>query len=168
MKHGLLVFATLATLAPTALAQDAQKAIQAQYDKRSAAALKRDIAGALAINAPEFISVGTQGQKQTLAQIKPLLVQAFAKSKSYAVVSKITRCQVSGDKATVSVTDTVKILATNGTIPQELEAVSEDSWVKKSGQWLRTQSKRLSEKRKALPATKPSSAARPSPTPKPK
>ena len=155
MKHGLLVFATLAALAPAALAQDAQKVIQAQYDKRSAAALKKDVAGALAINAPEFVSVGTQGQKQTLAQIKPLLVQALAKSKSYAVVSKITRCQISGDKATVSVTDTVKILAINGTIPQELEAVSEDSWVKKNSQWLRTQSKRLSEKRKAIPAAKP-------------
>ena len=43
MKHSLLVFATLAALAPTALAQDAQKAIQTQYDKRSAAALKKEV-----------------------------------------------------------------------------------------------------------------------------
>ncbi len=168
MKHSILVFAALTALSPAAFAQDTQKAIQAQYDKRSAAALKKDAPSALAINDPEFVSIGTKGQKQTLAQIKPLVVQAFAKAKSYSVVSKITHCQLSGDKATVSVTDTVKILNINSPLPLEMVAISEDSWVKKSGQWLRTQSKRLSDKLKTPPATKPGSAAKPSPTAKPK
>jgi hypothetical protein len=157
MQKTLLALVAFAALTPSVLAQDAQKAIQAQYDKRSAAALKKDVAAALAINTPEFVSVTMKGKKQTLAQIKPLLVQVFAKSKSYTVTSKITRCKVTGDTATVTVADSVKILLLTSTIPQEIETTCEDSWVKKNNQWLRTQTKRLSEK---LKQTKPVKSAK--------
>jgi ketosteroid isomerase-like protein len=158
MQKTLLALVAFAALTPSVLAQNqeaTQKAIQAQYDKRSAAAAKKDVAAALAINAPEFVSVTMKGQKQTLAQIKPLLVQVFAKSKSYTVSSKVTSCKVTGDTATALVTDSVKILSLTSTVPQEIETTCEDSWIKKNNQWLRTQTKRLSEKLKQTKPAKP-------------
>lgn len=145
MKKGILVLAALAALVPSARADDAQKAIQAQYDKRSAAAAKKDVEGSVAINAPEFVTIGLKGDKRTTAQIKPQLTQVFASIKSYTITTKITKCVVKGDSATVTTQDTVVIVGKN---TQESEATSEDTWTKKSGQWLRTQNKLLTSKLK--------------------
>ena len=141
MKQGFLVMAALTALAPAVLAQDARKAIQAQYDTRSAAALKKEVAGSLAINAPEFVAIGLKGDKRTLAQLKPQLTQVFASIKSYTIRTKITNCVVKDDSATVKTLDRVTIVGKN---TQESEATSEDLWIRKNGQWLRTQNKLLS------------------------
>ena len=144
MKHKLLFLVALAALAPAGFAQDvqtAQKAIQAQYDKRSAAALKKDIAGSLAINTSEFVSIGLKGDKRTIEQLKPEFKQVFEVIKSYSITTKITQCIVKGETATVSTREAV-VVVTKST--QESESTSEDLWVKKNGQWLRTQNKLLS------------------------
>jgi hypothetical protein len=143
MKQRFFVVAALAVFASPTLAQDAQKAIQAQYDKRSAAALKKDVEGSLAINAPEFVSIGLKGDKRTMAQLKPQLTQVFASIQSYTITTKITKCTVKGDSATIKTLDNVVISGKN---TQESEATSEDLWFKKNGQWLRTQNKLLSSK----------------------
>lgn len=145
MKKGILVLAALAALVPSARADDTQKAIQAQYDKRSAAAAKKDVEGSVAINAPEFVTIGLKGVKRTTTQIKPQLTQVFATYKSYTITTKITKCVVKGDSATVTTQDTIVVV---GKDTQESEATSEDTWVKKSGQWLRTQNKLLTSKLK--------------------
>ena len=146
MKNGILVLAALAALVPSARADDAQKAIQAQYDKRSAAAAKKDVEGSVAINAPEFIAIGLKGDKRTTAQIKPQLTQVFASIKSYTITTKITKCVVKGDSARVTTQDAVVVV---GKGSQESEATSEDTWIKKGGQWLRTQNKLLTSKIKS-------------------
>lgn len=146
MKKGILVLAALAALVPSARADDAQKAIQAQYDKRSAAAAKKDVEGSVAINAPEFVAIGLKGDKRTTAQIKPQLTQVFASIKSYTITTKITKCVVKGDNATVTTQDAVVVV---GKGSQESEATSEDTWTKKGGQWLRTQNKLLTSKIKS-------------------
>jgi ketosteroid isomerase-like protein len=146
MKKGILVLAALAALVPSARADDAQKAIQAQYDKRSAAAAKKDVEGSVAINAPEFVAIGLKNDKRTTAQIKPQLTQVFASIKSYTITTKITKCVVKGDSATVTTQDAVVVVG-KGT--QESEATSEDTWIKKGAQWLRTQNKLLTSKIKS-------------------
>ena len=147
MRKTLLFLAAAAALASTVRADDsAQKAIQAQYDKRSAAAAKKDVEGSVAINAPEFIAIGLKGDKRTTAQIKPQLTQVFASIKSYTITTKITKCVVKGDSATVTTQDAVVVV---GKGSQESEATSEDTWIKKGGQWLRTQNKLLTSKIKS-------------------
>lgn len=146
MQKGILVAVALLALPLGVRAQDPQKAIQAQYDKRSAAAIKKDVAGSLAINTPDFVAIGLKNDKRTLAQLKPQLTAVFGSIKSYTITTKITKCVVKGDNATVNTVDSVTIVGKN---TQESEATSEDTWVKKSGQWLRTQNKLLSAKVKS-------------------
>ncbi len=146
MKQKFLILAALVALTSSAQAKDDQKAIQSQYDKRSAAAAKKDVAGSLAINAPEFVSVGLKGDKRTMVQIKPQITQAFSSLKSYLLTTKITKCVVTGSTATVKTLDSLTLVGKNR---QESEATSEDTWVKKGGQWLRTQNKLLTSKIKS-------------------
>jgi ketosteroid isomerase-like protein len=143
MKKGLFILAALAALVPSARAQEPQKAIQAQYDKRSTAAQKKDVAGSLAINTPDFVAIGLKNDRRTIAQLKPQLTQVFAGVKSYTISTKITKCLVKGDSATVTTMDLVTVV---GKMTQESEATSEDTWIKKGGQWLRTQNKLLTSK----------------------
>ena len=145
-KPLILVFATLAALAPSVFAQDAQKALQAQYEKRADGAKKKEVATALAINAPDFVSLDIKGNKRTLTQIKPQLAEAFASAASYSVSTKITKCTVTGDTALVNTSDRVKVTMTDNKTTQEAETTNTDTWVKKSGQWLRQQSKMLTSK----------------------
>ena len=152
-KNALLVLAALAALAPAALADDAQKAIQAQYDKRATAATKKDALGSLSINAPEFVSIGIKGDKRALEELKVQLPKTFGALKSFKVTTKITKFSLQGDKATVKIHDNITMVG-KGT--QESEATSEDTWIKRSGQWLRTQSKLLSNRIKpSKPSSKP-------------
>lgn len=146
MKHTLLALTVFMAIAPSVRADDAQKAIQAQYDKRSAAALKKDVDASLAINTPDFVSLDQKGQKRTMPQLKHQLTQAFATFKSYTLTTRITSCVVKGDTATVKTQDSVTIISKT---QQEAEATSEDLWVKKNGQWLRTQNKLLTNKLKS-------------------
>lgn len=146
MKHAILALATLVVLAPSVRAEDAQKAIQAQYDKRAAGAQKKDAAAALAINDPDFVSLDIKGNKRTLAQIKPQLAEAFASAASYTVSTKITKCAVVGEKATVSTSDVVKVTMNDKKSTQEARTTNTDTWIKKGGTWLRQQSKMLSSK----------------------
>lgn len=146
MKQKFLILAALVALTSSAQAKDDQKAIQAQYDKRSAAAAKKDVVGSLAINAPEFVSIGPKGDKRTMAQIKPQITQAFSSLKSYLLTTKITKCVVAGNTATVRTLDSLTLVGKN---TQESEATSEDTWIKKDGQWLRTQNKLLTSKIKS-------------------
>lgn len=136
----ILTLAGLAALAPSALAADTQKAIQAQYEKRAAAAKKKDVAAALAINASDFVSLDIKGNKRTLAQIKPQLTEAFASAASYTVNTKITKLTVNGDTATVSTADSVRVVMNDKKNNQEAATTNTDIWVKKSGQWVRQQS----------------------------
>lgn len=145
-KPVILTLAALTALAPAAFAQDAQKAILAQYEKRAAAAKKKDVAAALAINTTDFVSVDIQGNKRTLAQIKPQLTEAFASAASYTVNTKVTKFTVTGDKATVSTNDSVKVVMNDKKNNQEAETTNTDTWVKKSGQWVRQQNKMISSK----------------------
>jgi ketosteroid isomerase-like protein len=148
MKHGLLPLAAVFLFVGAARADDAKAAIQAQYNKRSAAALKKDVAASLAINAPDFVTLDLEGKKRTQAQLKPQLTQIFATIKSYSITTKITKCTLSGDKATVQTLDSVTIMGKN---VLTAEATSEDTWVKKGSQWLRTQNKLLTNKRTSTP-----------------
>jgi len=146
MKTAILLVTTLLVAAPAVLAQDpasVQKAIQAQYDKRNTAAKKKDVAGSLGINTPDFVALDPTGTKRTLAQLRPLLAEAFANTSSYVVTTQIKSVKLTGNKATVNTNDTAKLTSKNNKV-EEVTRAYEDIWVKQGTQWLRQQSRTLS------------------------
>lgn len=146
MKTGTLLLISLIATAPAVLAQDTasvQKAIQAQYEKRNAAAKKKDVTGALSINTPDFVALDPTGTKRTLTQLRPLLSEAFANTSSYLVTTQIKSVKLTGNKATVNTNDTAKLTSKNNKV-EEVTRAYEDIWVKQGTQWLRQQSRTLS------------------------
>lgn len=146
MKTGTLLLISLIATAPAVLAQDTasvQKAIQAQYEKRNAAAKKKDVTGALSINTPDFVALDPTGTKRTLTQLRPLLSEAFANTSSYLVATQIKSVNLTGNKAIVNTNDNAKLTSKNNKV-QEVTRAYEDIWVKQGNQWLRQQSRTLS------------------------
>lgn len=146
MKTGTLLLISLIAAAPAVLAQDTasvQKAIQAQYEKRNAAAKKKDVTGALSINAPDFVALDPTGTKRTLTQLRPLLAEAFANTSSYLVATQIKSVNLTGNKAIVNTNDNAKLTSKNNKVEEVIRAY-EDIWVKQGNQWLRQQSRTLS------------------------
>ena len=142
------VVMTESALADTAQAE-AQKAIRAIYDKRSAAIAEFDAEGAWSNHANGYISITTKGERITAAQSKEnlqTLLDVAESISSHTIMQKIT---LKGDTATVLIRDSATVVFPDpksedkkGVFKATERAV--DTWVKRKGLWLHTQNKTLS------------------------
>ena len=128
-------------------AQDqAHKAIQANYVKRDAAASRKDANAYWSYRTDNFIWISKNGKRKTAKQLKPETVKMFNAAESLngrAVIQKLT---VKGDTATVLVKDSgtivIPVSKTRKNVIKIAETAS-DTWVKRNGKWLQSQSKTL-------------------------
>ena len=150
-----LALCTLLSVAPVAIradaASDAKAAIQAVYNKETAAVNKKDVKGSLAIYAPDYVEIGLSGKKRSLAETKKQMQSLFEGQEKIKLKQTITKVTLAGNQATVLVKQHLEMTIVEPQTQTKLISTSdarvEDIWVKsgKSG-WLKKQSKTLSEK----------------------
>jgi len=148
-----LALCTLIAIAPAAIradaTSDAKAAIQAAYNKETAAMIKKDFKGIMSVYASDYVQIDKSGKKISLAELKPQLqamVAVVQNVKATQIVSKVT---VNGNRATVL---SKQHLEATVLIPEKkkqaliMNASVEVLWVKTGkSTWLKKQSKVLTE-----------------------
>ncbi|HZT44308.1 MAG TPA: hypothetical protein VFA07_19235 [Chthonomonadaceae bacterium] len=141
--------AFLAVAASADTAAQARKAIQAAYDKQSAAMARKDVNGSFASCAPECKNITQEGKTYTLKQIKELAAQTFALAKTFKEKTTINHFRLIGNKAIVTATDHAVLTSVNPGTSQITtmteDEVDEDIWVKRSNRWWLIQSKTIKD-----------------------
>ncbi len=144
----------LITLAPVAIRADApleaKTAIQAVYNRESAAINKKDVEGVLAIYTADYVEIGQGGKKRSLAETKQEMQGIFATLQAMKMTQTISKVMLKGEQATVQVKQHMDAALTEPQTHKKhsitMSSSVEDIWVKsgKSG-WLKKHSKTLSE-----------------------
>lgn len=156
MRHRFLlpvgIVCACVTFAPRVQAETAataRKAIQAAYDKENAAIAKKDLAGAFAADAPDFMAGDKQGHQAALRDLKPQMQTVFQNSTSLKATTLIQKFAFKGNQATVTtrVHTVINLKAPKGGKPSKatVDSVEEDLWAKNMGQWVRRISTVLSQ-----------------------
>lgn len=149
-----LTFLTLIALLCTGIAwagatADATKAIQAAYDASNAAAARKDVAGTLAVRAPDYVGIDSKGRRLTLPQERQVLTQLLGAVEFLHASSKVVRLSLNGSTATVRVQERLEMRLPNpgtGKISQVVqENTSEDTWIQTDRGWRERESKNLTE-----------------------
>lgn len=161
LRRALIVGAAGALLCPGLLlagarpasadaTSDAQRAIQATYDKMNAALAAKNVNAALAYQARDFVATDLNGQKKTTAQLRADMLQVMPAVQSLRSVSRIQQFSLQGNTATVTVGETVRMTLVNPQNRQKANmmsnGVSRDTWVKQNGGWRLKRSQSLSSK----------------------
>lgn len=139
--------------AATALA-DARKALQANYNDRDAAVGRKDVDGALAHYAPEFVGVGAAGKTHDLKEERADFVKTFTTLNPRTSDIKTTIGKLTLDKASTEAAATV---SRHGVLlivdPQTklnnvlvLDGTYQDIWAKHAGAWRLTREQTVSLK----------------------
>lgn len=122
-------------------AADARKTIQAAYDKENAAAAKKDLEGAFASVAPDFMAGDQQGHQASLRDLKPQMQTVFQNSTTLKATTVITKFVFKGNQATVTTKNRtlMNLKAPKGGKPSKatVDSVEEDLWVKNGSRWVR-------------------------------
>jgi hypothetical protein len=126
-----------------------KQAMQAIYNKQSAALMKRDLDGMLAFSSPDFVAITATGQKVGLAQQKQQLQMLLPVAKEISAKSVVQSVKPAGSGVVVRQKAHFSLSMVN---PQTkklttmvVDGVADDSWAKTGGKWLRTSSKEVSQ-----------------------
>jgi ketosteroid isomerase-like protein len=129
---------------------DARKAIQAAYDRNSAAGNKRDLAGSLTIYTPDYVSTDKSGKKTDLKQMHDQMKLIFGMFKTFKVTQSVQSLQLKGNEAQITLKSHLEGTLSN---PQTKQAhtftadmASNETWVKTPKGWLNKRSNTISEK----------------------
>ena len=146
-----LACACIAPLSPAHAdaSADARKTIQAAYTKENAAVAKKDLNGAFAFVAPDFMTGDKTGHQAALRDLKPQLQVVFDNSTSLKATTTITKFSFKGNQATVTTKDRtiMNLKAPKGGKPSKavVDTIEEDLWVNNVGKWVRRLSTILSQ-----------------------
>ena len=119
---------------------DARKAIQLMYQKRDAAAQKRDLKATLATAGSDFVFVSKDGQKGDIKELKKRLSTLYVMTQSLKSSSAIKKFAIKGKQAVVTSSWRLTVVAMDPQtqLPRhfEAESTSEDVWAKGPTGWL--------------------------------
>ena len=151
MRTGFIAAAVLALGAATPASQadaetSVQKTLQADYNERDSAYIRKDIDGTLAHYAPDFIGVSTTGKTHDFKEERADFLKTFTRSPPKSTITKSTIQKLTLGKGRREATVTVQrhgiLLFVN---PQSglndvlvLDGVFQDVWAKRAGEWLLT------------------------------
>ena len=126
---------------------DAQKAVQAVYDKRNAAATARDPKGVLVDCTPDFVYITKEGQKGNLGVLKKRLIPLMSMAQNLKVTTARQTFTLKGREATSTVKTHLECTFV-GLDPQKpskliLDDTSEDVWIKTSKGWMQRRKKSI-------------------------
>jgi ketosteroid isomerase-like protein len=127
---------------------DAKKAIVAAYQKMDAAIAKKDAKTVLAYHMTDYYSTDAKGKKTTYAQLEqmaPMLFSMMRSAKQKTTVAKVTS---KGDQAVARVSIHAEIVLPDPQDAQKTaklvaDETSDETWVKKGGEWKLSRSKRI-------------------------
>ncbi len=126
-------------------ASGVRRTLQALYDKGSAAIARKDVMGATAFDAPDFVIIDAQGQSHTLAQSRERAAQLWKRPQLVKVTVNIDRVDLKGKTATADVHQHMIMRwvnpKTSHVFQTEQWTTNTDLWSKSSTTWLRTQSR---------------------------
>lgn len=132
-----------------AAAQQAHKAIQADYDQQDAAFARLDLDGYLSHHAPDFISVDKDGKETGDDDTRQMLGMMFQGTKSAKATTQVQRVTLQSDGAVVLTHAhsemTVERPGDNQVGHLVADTTSRDFWVKADGVWQCKRSKTLTE-----------------------
>ena len=127
-----------------------KKTLTTLYEKRDAAASKKDIKGAVTSFSPDFVYVSKEGQKGDLKTLQQRIFAYISLMKTVKVKSVIQTIVVKGKTAKVTVKDHLDMSITNDktgkTTKVTADQFSEDQWEKGGKGWLQ---KRMTVKKEA-------------------
>lgn len=149
-----LALCTLIAIAPAAIradaTSDAKAAIQAAYNNETAAMIKKDVKGIVAVYASDYVEIEKDGKKSTLAELKQQMQQLFPSLRNVKATQSVSKVTLKGSQATVLSRQHLEATFINPQTKKNQSLVAtanlEDLWVK-SGKstWLKKQSKVLTE-----------------------
>lgn len=148
----LMILPALA--APANTLADARKALQANYNDRDAAVCRKDVDGALAHYAPEFVGIGMAGKSHDLKEERADFVKTFTTLNPRTSDIKTTIGKLALAKASTEAAATV---SRHGVLlivdPQTklnnvlvLDGTYQDTWAKRAGVWRLTREQTVSLK----------------------
>jgi ketosteroid isomerase-like protein len=140
--------AAVVHLAFAATAQDeARKIIQTTYNKRNIATSRLDFEGYWRSHTDDFVYISKTGKRKGANQLKQESARLFNVAQSMSGHTTIENMTLAGNTAKVIIRDfgiiVIPVSATQKNVIKVTERAS-DTWVKRNGRWLQSQSKSLS------------------------
>lgn len=132
----------------------ARKALQTDYNDRDAAVARKDVDGALAHYAPDFVGLSAAGKAHGLKQERADFVKTFTTlnprtSVTKTTITKLTLAKGGGEAAAAVTRHGVLLLVDPQTKLNSvlvLDGVYQDTWAKRSGVWRLTRERATSLK----------------------
>lgn len=162
LKTNLVALAVLAALpvlaappsTPANTLAEARKSLQANYNDRDGSVSRKDVDGALAHYAPEFVGVGLAGKTHDLKEERADFVKTFTTlnprtSDIKTTIDKLTLAKASTEAAaTVSRHGVLLIVDPQTKLNNVLvlDGTYQDTWTKKAGAWHLTREQTVSLK----------------------
>ncbi len=142
----LLALGMAAPLARAGAEANVQKTLQADYNERDSAYVRKDIDGTLAHYAPDFVGVSTTGKPHDLKEERADFLKTFTTLAAKSSVTKSTIEKLTLDKGKTEATVTVQrhgilLFANPETGLNDvltLDGIFQDIWIKRAGAWLLT------------------------------
>lgn len=139
---------------PAGTLAEARKALQTNYSDRDGAVSRKDVGGALAHYAPEFVGVSVAGKTHDLKEERADFVKTFTTlnprtSDIKTTIDKLTLAKASTEAAaTVSRHGVLLIVdpQTKLNTVLVLDGTYQDTWTKRAGAWRLTREQTLSLK----------------------
>jgi ketosteroid isomerase-like protein len=145
----ILMSVTIVTIQPGNAGTDSkiQPIIQTSYDRINAAFLRKDIQGATALFAPDYVSISPEGEKKTLAEFREHYNNLFTRFNIKLTSNKTTIKNIDLNSTGVDVAIEQK---TEGTIAGfnkiVINQTSRNLWLKTPQGWRLKESKILTNK----------------------
>jgi len=130
-------------------ASSARKAIQAAYDRDTAAYPRLDLKEVLSNCAPDFIGIDEKGKKQNRADLKRLLMALRKQVRSMSYHARIDKFAAKGRSATLTVSERLSYTGPDRNrrlVTITIDSTSDETWALRGKRWLRTLSKTTSER----------------------
>jgi len=123
-----------------------RKALQAMEDRANAASARKDVDAVLKTLTADFTTTDHKGRVMKRAQIEQQLRQVFQTVESFKGVGVVGAVKLPKPGVATATVKTKGVLvsrdpSTGKRVRLEMDAVSDDTWVRTKGQWLRRSSK---------------------------
>ncbi len=144
----------------------ARREVQAAYDRQSAALLRKDVNGFLALCTRDYQDTKVDGHVYTADHIRQVLPAQIAHyPKQFTLKAAIKTFRLSGSRAEVTANRHLELMRTDSLrhtqVPWSSDTVTEDAWVKSGSSWLLQNSKETRFNKKTPPAPVKSTLKRP-------
>lgn len=139
----------------------ARQQVQAIYDRQTAALLRKDVKGFLALCTPDYQDTKPDGSVYPAARIRQVLPgQLAAYSKQFVMKAAIKTFRLSGRQANVVVNRHVELMRTDAQhrrqYPWKSDTISQDVWIKTAQGWRLQRSRETRFQHKSAPLLRPS------------